>query len=276
MLERIWIHIQAYTIVVLVNSPALFMLFMSGVSTPQLALGELSNATEYGMVSTFEIHIEPETLQEQTEDQQETATQETSPQETQEKGILPTPTASAKPIQAKEESLPVEKESATQEKTPLSRSQTIQLPPHLKKTLASLESTATKKISPRKQQQSQCKLHPSRRISSVSDTEYSVHQDLVSLYTSQLSKLSTLAQAYWYKGKHEQGILLQKIPCTSPLRNLGLQPKDIILSVNGKSIHNSWSAVEGYVSLKSQKNLDIVLKRGSRQLSMKYHIVKKI
>ena len=298
MLERLWVHIQAFTIIALANSPGLFILFMSGFSSSSIDLASSSYATEYAMVSTFEIHQDPEINSDDMDEEEELRETESKPEEKPQYPIeeaipksippkkLPPRNGSKKEIPQKE--IPQKENSETKIEEDIQKNEEQET--HLDKTLfpnvlfsqlntgSSRKHPKKEKISSykRTQKKSQCSLRPSHLISSRSETEYSVHQDLIRLYTSKLSRMETLAHAYWYKGKKEKGILLAKIPCKSPLRNLGLLPKDIILSVNGKSIHNNWSAFGGYMELKSQKNFNIVLKRGSRQLSMKYHIVKKI
>jgi type II secretory pathway component PulC len=123
---------------------------------------------------------------------------------------------------------------------------------------------------------SRCPKRSNRRVQSISGQEFSLQKDLVDTYLNSISNAQKLAKAYWYKGKKGKGILLQQIPCKSPLRNIGLKPKDIIMAVNGKTLTNNAELLSSYIQLKSKKNIDILLKRGTRQFTLTYQIVKRL
>ena len=60
MLERIWIHIQTYTIIALVNSPALLMLWTGFHPVEIIDHGPQSTAIQEAPIEIYSVQIHPE------------------------------------------------------------------------------------------------------------------------------------------------------------------------------------------------------------------------
>ncbi len=264
MLERIWIHIQTYTIIALVNSPALFMMWIGSQPVELIHHGPQSTATQEAPIVIYSVNIEPE---------------ETSSEEQPQKEELPQkeePSVSKKPsVKSKKEtkSKKIQQKKANIKKTPVldtKLSKNILVP---KTSIQKKKRVQRKKA---RRRTARCKPSPNRRIQKTSDRQFVVKKKALNRYLGNIDNIRGLAKAYWYSGKRGEGILLKSIPCKSPLRNMGLLPNDIVVSINGKNVKNNLSLVGHYFNLRSKKNVDIILKRQNRPITLQYEIVKKL
>lgn len=264
MLERLWIHIQTYTIIVLVNSPALFMLFTSGLSSPIVDFGPQSTAIEESPIEIYSIHIDVEEDFQKEEDE--------STLEITKKDIEKEAASKEKSVANPPKQNTIEGKEAAEKSKPANTTQK-------QKKVSSLTFRSFKKEKMKrrnKRASSRCTPNSNRRIQARSTNEYILQKKLVHTYLGNMKQLQKLAKAYWYKGKRGEGVLLQSIPCKSPLRNMGLRPKDIIISINGKKMSNNLDLIGSYMQLKSKKKIDIVVKRQAQPITLQYEIVKKL
>ena len=270
MLERIWTHIQTYTIIALVYSPALVMMWMSGNSTQSIDFGPQSTATQEASIETYSIHID---IEEEGSMEEEPAKEAESMKEIVPKQIKSPKNSSIPKALKKEEKKiqPLEPKDNAVEKLQLQKKQITAKSRLFSK--AKKEKTVRKRT---RRGSARCTPNPNRRIQERSSNQYTLQKKLVHGYLGSIKNMQKLAKAYWYKGKRGEGVLLQSIPCKSPLRNMGLRPKDIIVSINGKKVTNNLDLMGSYIQLKSKKKIDIVLKRQSRPLTLQYEIVKKL
>ena len=210
MLERIWIHIQTYTIVALVNSPALLMLWAGLHPVENIDFGPQSNAVQEAPIEIYSIQIEPEELP---------TVEEDSPQKEKETNATKAEvkkTPSKRP--EKKAKVDVKKTSPAKEspKLAVKISKTIPLTKPSSKDIK-----RTRKKTPRKRK-SQCSPRVNRRIQQISTHQFALQKKVVHRYLGNLDSIKRLAKAYWYTGKRGEGILLSSIPCKSPLRNMGM------------------------------------------------------
>ena len=272
MFERIWIHLQVYTIVALVNSPALLMLWTNSLPTQIIDHGPQSTATQEAPIEIYSIHIEPEETSSEEPTQKEdvplTKKEEKTEKKQAQKSVKETPNKPVVPTsKAKREKTSPPKKPAKQ-KLPLSPKTSKVIKPSKDKL------KRTKRSSRRRA--ARCSSVPNRRIQQISKNQFMLQKKVVHRYLGNLDNIKSLAKAYWYSGKRGEGILLRSIPCKSPLRNMGILPNDMIVSINGKKVENNLALVGHYFSLRSQKNVDIILKRQNRSLTLQYEIVKKL
>lgn len=263
MLERIWIHIQTYTIIALVNSPGLFMLWNGFQPTDIIHHGPQSTAVQEAPIEIYSIYIEPE----DTEEIEQPKVIEQSPLEEQKPVKKPIKTQKEKIVQDQLQPKPEPKESTVPN---IKISKHVPIP---KISIKNQKRTRTKKS---RRSSTKCASVPNRRIQQVSKNQYAVNKKALHRYLGNLDNIRGLAKAYWYSGKRGEGILLRSIPCKSPLRNMGLLPGDIVVSINGKKLENNLALVGHYFDLRSQKNTDIILKRHNRPITLQYEIVKKL
>jgi len=260
MLNRVWAAIQAMTIIALVYSP-LFTVFIPDFSQPDTDFGPESNATEYADIEIYSVIIEePEQLEEKKAE-------------------------ASKPVKKAKKKKPKKKRKA--KKTKKSPSKTLTTKNKIAKTGKVLNTTIEKQAKveeqkevqkkPRKKRKasrSRCKTRPQRSVKSVGKRKYAIKKKSFDFYVNSIPNAKKLAKAYWYEGKYGKGIMLKSIPCKSPLRNLGVKPKDIIIAVNGKKINNNADLLHAYVQLKTNKNIDILLKRNASRFTLRYEIMK--
>ena len=270
MLERIWIHIQTYTIIVLVNSPALLMLWTGFQSTEIIHHGPQSTATQEAPVEIYSVYIEPEEEKsvEQPQKEEQTITKKPVVKVQKEKKTTSKPTSVSKETPKRDvktsKNLSIPKKPLSITKKPLSIT---------KKSIKERKLAQRKKY---KRASARCTPSPNRRIQQISNHQFVVKRKALNRYLGNLDNIKGLAKAYWYKGKRVEGILLKSIPCKSPLRNMGILPNDIIVSINGKKVENNLALIGHYFNLRSKKNVDIILKRQNRPITLQYEIVKKL
>jgi len=264
MLNRVWASIQAVSIIALVYSP-LLLAFIPNFFQPSIDLGPDSDATEYSEIEIYSFIIDPEEFEEK-----ETPSEEEEVQPAPKKKIT---TQKQKKIATKKKS----------KKTPILTTKITKAAQKSFEKVQKVEekSSSKKKIEKKtpkrkKRSRSSCKPRPQRSIQSIGKREYAIKKNRFEYYTNSVPNAKKLAKAYWYEGKYGKGIMLTSIPCRSPLRNLGIKPRDIILAVNGKKINNNADLLYAYGQLKTNKKIDILLKRKASRFTLRYEIVKSL
>lgn len=266
MLERIWIHLQTYTIVALVNSPALLMLWTGFHPVDIIDHGPQSTAVQEAPIEIYSVHIHPEDTKPIEE------YPKTEEPQIKEQTIVKNPLPVRKKTKM-EKSASIEKTSVVPHQTPKIKSE---ISPKVPFTKPSKQFTKQARKKKRKKRTAKCSPRPNRRIQQMSTNQFALQKKVVHRYLGNIDNIKGLAKAYWYSGKKGEGILLRSIPCKSPLRNMGIRPNDIIISINGKKVKNNLALVGHYFEIRSKKNVDIILKRQNRPLTLQYEIVKKL
>ena len=118
-----------------------------------------------------------------------------------------------------------------------------------------------------------CKTYENSNIQQIGSKTFKIDKRSFHTYLNDLGKARRLAAVYWFKNKDDKiiGILVKGIPCKSPLRQMGIKPGDIVLSVNKTK---TTDIVGSYLNLKLAKKIDIVIKRKNRTLQLQYRLVK--
>ena len=179
MLERIWIHIQTYTIIALVNSPALLMLWTGLHPTEFIDHGPQSTAVQEAPIEIYSIHIEPE----------ETSTIE----EPSKEKIIAQKSPSKNPNVEKKIPTNTIKKSTPSKETPKLNFKISQNTHALHPSKQYIKQNQKNK---RKKRTAQCSPRPNRRIHQISTYQFALQKKVVHRYLGNLDNIKGLAKAY--------------------------------------------------------------------------------
>ena len=104
----------------------------------------------------------------------------------------------------------------------------------------------------------------SRGIDQIGPKKWRVKRSLIEKYTSNSSAASTLARVKWAKTRSgkTRGLRLTRVPCKSPLRAAGLQSKDLILEVDGKSVTSYAQGLRIWAAIRRKSSFTVKVRRG--------------
>ncbi len=104
----------------------------------------------------------------------------------------------------------------------------------------------------------------SKGVTQLGPKKRRVTRSLIEKYTSNTSAASNLERVKLAKTKSgkTRGVRLVRVPCKSPLRAAGLQSKDLILEVDGKSVTSYAQGLRIWAAIRRKGSFTVKIRRG--------------
>lgn len=112
-------------------------------------------------------------------------------------------------------------------------------------------------------------------ISKKGTLSYHVPKKVLKHYSTHWKEASRLAHLSWAMNEQgdRMGVRIRAISCQSPLKFTGIRRGDVVVSINGMSVHNDKDLLKVYGRLLFWKNMNVTVKRGMKLVTIKYSIV---
>jgi hypothetical protein len=137
---------------------------------------------------------------------------------------------------------------------------------------------STKKKQAKHRKTKKCTKTENPNIKKISSTaavhNYSIPQKLIRYYSKHWKEANQLASLRWSRSPSGiiQGIRIKHIYCRSPLQFSGLKKGDIVVSVNGRSVHSNAALLKLYPRVIRWKKIELAILRKGKPLKLEYTI----